>query len=138
MLYDFSDRDFFLVMQSVENYNRSCLELIKINRDRGLSLGMLSSLVCVQRAEYGLEELYYSSYRGLLMDSVVSGAEYFFSAENLRLVLSVLVAVYEGVGSCLDYECICRICMGAGKVLSFSTGFRYDVTSYLGVVRKFV
>lgn len=136
MFGDFSDKDFALMLLSVDNFDRSCLDLVNLTKDRRVPLKMVSELVNIQRNEYGLPYIEHTSYRDLSLDTVVSGKEYFFNSEKLRLTLSTLVTMC-GSGRAIDIDNICKIMREASKFLSFKINYKYDISEYIETLKGF-
>lgn len=136
MFGDFSDKDFALMLLSVDNFDRSCLDLVNLTKDRGVPLKMVSELVNIQRNEYGLHYIEHTSYRDLSLDTVVSGREYFFNSEKLRLTLSTLVTMC-GDGRAIDIDNICKIMREVSKFLSFKINYKYDISEYIETLKGF-
>lgn len=136
MFGDFSDKDFALMLLSVDNFDRSCLDLVNLTKDRGVPLKMVSELVNIQRNEYGLPYIEHTSYRDLSLDTVVSGREYFFNSEKLRLTLSTLVTMC-GDGRAIDIDNICKIMREVSKFLSFKINYKYDISEYIETLKGF-
>lgn len=129
MFGDFSDKDFALAVMSAENYNKSCKDLVNMAEDKGVPLYLVSSLTNVQRMEYGLRIVKHSHFKDLLLDTVISGNEYFFNSENLKLSLATLVTVHDG-SIRVDVENVCRIMKEVKKLLSFKINHNYEISEY--------
>lgn len=136
MFGDFSDKDFALMLLSVDNYDKSCLDLVNLTKDRGVPLEIVSELVNLQRVEYGLYYVNHNSFKDLSLDIVVSGKEYFFNAEKLRLTLATLATMYKG-GKDIDIDNICKIMREVRKFLSFKINYKYDISEYIETLKKF-
>lgn len=132
MLSDFNDRDFAFILLSVENYSKSCLELVNATKEKRIPLYIISELVNIQRAQYGLGVIRHISHKDLQLDAVVSGSKYFFHSENLKLVLSTLIVV--GIE---DIDNTCKILMGVEKMLSFKISYTYDISNYIQILFKY-
>ncbi|MGV3076479.1 hypothetical protein ACEE21_15500 [Clostridium baratii] len=132
MFGDFSDKDFALVLMSVENYNKSCSDLVKMAEDKEIPLYLVSSLTNVQRIEYDLPVVKHTHFRDLLLDTVISGNKYFFNSENLKLSLATLVTVYDG-----SVKDVCRIMKEVKKFLSFKINYNYEISEYVKTLACF-
>lgn len=136
MFGDFSDKDFALVIMSVERYNQSCTDLVNLTKDKEIPLSLVSSLVNIQRKQYNLHDMRHTTHRDLLLDVVISGSKYFFNSENLRLVLATLVTMCSS-NKTIDVEDICRITREVKKFLSFKINYTYDISMYIETLSKF-
>ena len=136
MFGDFTDKDFALMLLSVDNYDKSCLDLVNLTKDRGVPLKMVSELVNLQRKEYNLSYADHTSFRDLSLDIIVSGKEYFFNSEKLRLTLATLATMYKD-GKDTDIDNICKIMREVRKFLSFKINYKYDISEYIETIKKF-
>ena len=137
MFGDFSDRDFAKLLLAVENYNIDCLGLVNAAKDKDVSLELVSQLVNLQREEYDLSKVEHSSFRDIVLDTVVSGNKYFFNSENLKLALATLITIKEKGNSSFDSEYVCKIMKEVKKFLSFKIKFSFEITKYCEVIKNF-
>lgn len=136
MISDFSDKDFAFVIKSIENYDKSCSELVQLAHDRNVPLHVISSLVNVQRMEYVLPVVRHDDIRDLLLDKVVSDSKYFFNSENLRLSLATLVSTHKG-GTRIDFDMVKRVMEEVKRILSVKIAFTYEISEYLRTLAFF-
>lgn len=129
MFGDFSDKDFALVVVSVDNYDRSCMDLVSRLRDMDIDYKLISDLVNVQRCEYGLDKVNHKDYKAILLDKVVSGSDYFFKCQNLKVILCTLVTVYSNDNG-LNADHIIKIVKNVRKFVSFKINFNFDISKY--------
>lgn len=130
MFLDFSDREFAIVLISVDGYSLGCVNLVNTAKDKGVPLDIVSSFVNIQRRQYNLPESHHMEYRDILLDTVVSGNTYFSGSENLRLALATLVSAFDEGSKEIDGEYICRIIRGVEKFLSFKINYSFDIDEY--------
>lgn len=133
MFYDFSDKDFSLVMLSRDTFNElSCRDLVNTLKERGVNPCIVSKLVNVQRTKYNLDEVTHSDYKSILLDTVVSGRDYFFKCEGLRIILSCMVTTSkEGV---VDIDSIAKISKEVVRLVSFKTNHKYGIGEYIEAI----
>lgn len=135
MISGLTRREFGLVLVSCERYDIGCVDLVKLASDRGIPLSVVSSFVNVQREKYNLDTVNHSSYKDLLLDTVVSGKEYFFKCENLKAALATLVTVFSDEGT-VDVTSISRIMKGVAKNLTFTSTYQFDVDDYIDSLKR--
>jgi len=135
VFHDFSDEDFAILLQAIENYSMSCLGLVNEAEGKGVPIELISRLVNIQRKEYDLEVINHSSYKDVKLDTVVSGSEYFFKSENLKLVLATTTSVKGNRGNRYDY--ICKIMKEVKKFLSFKTNYNFSIVEYYEVIKNY-
>ncbi len=137
MFGDFDDRDFAKLLLAVESYSRGCLSLVKEAKDKKIPLNLVSQLVNLQRKGYDLSYVNHSSYRDLQLDPVVSGKEYFFNSENLKLALATLITINSDGTDNIDREYTCKIMKEVKKFLSFKIKFNFNIIEYCEIIRTF-
>lgn len=135
MFHDFSDEDFAKLLVAVENYNLSCLGLVSEAEGKGIPIELVSRLVNIQRKEYNLEVVDHSSYKDVKLDTVVSGNDYFFKSENLKLALATIVTVNGNKGIDSDYTC--KIMREVKKFLSFKISYNFGILGYYEMIKNF-
>lgn len=142
MFSDFSDKEFAkLLVISEELYSLDCKELVTRLEKKEIPYDIVSKMVNIQREEYNLNIVNHSSYRDIKLDNVISGREYHFKSENLKLVLSSMVAELPYIQNMKGFSdeniiSICKITRKGEKFLSFKIGFKYDTKIYLNTLKE--
>lgn len=128
---DFSDIEFAKLLIVVEKYDIPCFDLIKELEEYNVPVKLVSELVNTQRYEYGLNYENHTDYKSILLDKVVSGKDYCFKCENLRLVLSSLVVTikYDKTGSI--FSDVVKLVKRGEKFLSFKIDYKYNTKKYV-------